>query len=182
MAGAAAAKSGGSGAVLGSKCRPAVPATIVTSNPSSSRTSFPVSDPSASGGRKRPESSRPLPRPGLVEVVGAGGRTRLMRHGGLRDLVGAEGAAGDFDHRADSVVQFRVPLDHNLFDSGLDEFGLKIQSTLEADERDHDFGLHFDAGFRDFGGGCPAAASENLLASGRVVGHVPGHEQDRQCR
>jgi hypothetical protein len=86
---------------------------------------------------------------GLREVVGA----EAEEVGALRGLVGGERAARDFNHRADRVTRFQLLLGLNFLGHAVNEFGLEVEFTLEFDERDHDFGLHLDAGLLDFGGG-----------------------------
>ena len=50
---------------------------------------------------------------------------------------------------------------HFLGDA-VDDLGLEIELLLEADERDHDFGLHLDLLLRDVGGGFEDGARLHL--------------------
>ena len=62
-----------------------------------------------------------------------------------RDLVGRQRAARDLDHRADQVVQLALLLGHDFLGHAVHHFDLQVEFLLEADERDHHFGMHFDA-------------------------------------
>ena len=72
---------------------------------------------------------------------------------GLRDLVGGEGAARDFDHGADLVAELHLFFLLHFRRDAVDDGDLEIEFLLESDERNHDLGLHFDALLLDLRGG-----------------------------
>ena len=80
----------------------------------------------------------------------------------LRDFVGGERAARDFDHGADQVIEFHLLLRHHFLRDAMDDLGLEIEFLLEPDERDHDFRLHLDLLLRDFGRGFEDGAGLHL--------------------
>src|SRR5215467_699567 len=86
---------------------------------------------------------------GLGKVVGA----EAEELGGLRDFVRRKGAARNLDHGADQVVELGALLLHDFLRYAMDDFNLKVKLLLEADERNHDFGMDLDAGLLHFGGG-----------------------------
>jgi hypothetical protein len=86
---------------------------------------------------------------GLREVVRA--EAEELRR--LRDLVGRQRAARNFDHRADAVGDLHLLLLLHLRGDFVDDGDLQIQFLLEADERDHDFGLGLDPFSWCIGGG-----------------------------
>ena len=82
-----------------------------------------------------------MPRHGLRQVVGA----EAEELGGLGDFVRGQSAARHFDHRADEVVELHFLFRHDFLGDAMDDFDLQVEFLLEADQRDHDFRLHFDA-------------------------------------
>jgi len=45
----------------------------------------------------------------------------------------------------------------------MDDFHLEVELLLKADERDHDFGLHFDAGLLHIGDSAATAKTNGRL-------------------
>ena len=95
---------------------------------------------------------------GLGEVVGAE-RKELGR---LRDLVGREGAARDLDHRAHEILDLLSRLLLHQLGDPVHDLHLVVELLLEADERDHDLGLHLDAGLLHLGRGLEDGAGLHL--------------------
>ena len=73
--------------------------------------------------------------------------------GGMRDLVGGEGAARDFDQGADLVAQLHFLLLLHFRRDAVEDGDLEIEFLLVSDERNHDLGLHLDALLLHLGGG-----------------------------
>ena len=96
---------------------------------------------------------------------------KLKNSAVLRDFVGGERAARDFDHRADQVVELHLLLGHHFLRDAMDDLDLEIELLLEPDERDHDLGLHLDLLLRHVGGGFEDGAGLHL-----------GDLRDRRCR
>ena len=94
-------------------------------------------------------SSRLMPRAVWVRSL----VPKLKNSASLGDLVGGEGAARDFDHRADLVVELDLLLGHHLGGDAMDDFGLEVELLLETDERDHHFRLDLDLLLGHVGGG-----------------------------
>jgi hypothetical protein len=106
-----------------------------------------------------------MPSAGLREVV----RAEAEELGGLRDLVRRERAARDLDHRADAVGDLDLLLGLHLLGDFVDDGDLQIQFLLEADERDHDFGLGLDALLVRIGGGLEHGARLHAVISGYLM-------------
>ena len=85
---------------------------------------------------------------GLGEVVCA----EAEELSGLCDFVSCDGAARHFDHGSDEVVEFDLLLGHDFLGDAVNDFDLEVEFLLEANERNHDFGLHFDLLLRHIGG------------------------------
>ena len=74
----------------------------------------------------------------------------------LRDLVGSQSGARQFDHRADHVLDFHAVLARHFARDFVNDFGLLPQFFTYGNERHHDFQLdllalafHLAGGFED---------------------------------
>ena len=63
---------------------------------------------------------------------------------------------------ADLVVELHFLLGHDFLRDALDSLDLKIESLLEAGERDHDLGLHLNLQLHHIGGGFEDGAGLHL--------------------
>ena len=84
---------------------------------------------------------------GLCEVVGA--EAEELRR--LSDLISRECSTRHFNHGADEIIELHFFLAHHFFCNLMHDFDLKVEFFLEADERNHDLGLHLDLQFRNIG-------------------------------
>ena len=57
---------------------------------------------------------------------------KLKNCGGLGDFVGGQGAARDFDHGADQVVELHLLLGHDFLGDAMDDLDLEVEFLLEA--------------------------------------------------
>src|SRR5262249_23393786 len=83
---------------------------------------------------------------GLREVV----RAEAEELGGLRDFIRCEWPARDFNHRADEIVQFCILFLHHFLCDPVNNFDLKIELFLKANQRNHDLRIYFNSCFLHF--------------------------------
>src|SRR5579859_356248 len=82
----------------------------------------------------------------LCEVVGA----ETEEFGGLRDFVGSQSSAWDFNHRTDKVVELDLLFLHDFLRDAMHDFYLKVELLFEADERNHNLRIYFNSRFLHF--------------------------------
>ena len=95
---------------------------------------------------------------GLGEIVGAEGEEL----GVLGDLISRQGCTGDFDHRAEFVIDFDALFRHDFFGHSFQGGSLHLEFVHMAGQRDHDFGMDIHAFFGDLTGGLHDGAHLHL--------------------
>ena len=86
---------------------------------------------------------------GLCEVIGS--EAEEFRR--LSNVVRGECPARHFDHGANEIVQLELLLFHDVRGDAMDDLDLEVEFLLEADEGNHDFGMHFDSLLLNFRSG-----------------------------
>src|ERR1019366_5593219 len=95
---------------------------------------------------------------GLREVVGAEGEELGL----FGDLIGGEGGAGDFDHRPDHVVNLFTGFGEDFIGHANHDGFLVVELFDAADERNHDFGQNLNTLLRYLNGGFEDGAGLHL--------------------
>ena len=85
----------------------------------------------------------------MSEVVGA----EAEELGRLRNFVGGQRPSRHFNHGANEIAELDLFFRHHFLRHAMDDFDLQVELPLEAHQRNHDFGLHFDALLLHFGRG-----------------------------
>src|SRR5262249_14660349 len=101
-------------------------------------------------GIRREERSRIVathPKTHLCKIV----RPETKELGALSDLIRRQGTPWNFNHRTDHVIELRLLFGHDFFRHAMDDFDLKIEFLLKADQRNHDLRPRLDPGRLDFG-------------------------------